>query len=776
MHGLRIVTAVLLAATVVSDTVTQQESVLAEKATTSAVNSVRVGVVNEDDLLEVQDELSEDSYQLHESMSPAPLVITASAVASTFPQDRISSPDGLAPTANISLVSSASVTTSENDTGVQHSLSLPTMVIPSTLGSSAGASNFSDDNEDDSVFLSFEEWKKQNLELSGQSTENLDDRTVHRSPVEQNQLNIIGDDNEIDIGMFQPQHSGEEDDTRSGKVYKERFNFASFDCAATIVKTNTGTKGASNILFENKDTYLINECSEPNKFLIIELCQDILVETVKIANFEFFSSMFRHIRISITDAFPSSSWRVVGEFEAKSVRDFQTFSIKNPQIWARFLRIEILSHYGNEFYCPISVVQVHGTTMMDQYRSHEQSAHHIEDNRNMRAVGSIASQAVMALSNASDTIKNGPTPEISPEKMQQSFELSNSLDLRVPEVPTSIFGSRPGESSVAECPVPAEKIEEQEWYQENMSLPVVTQLISPLVFNESCNWDEYMHFSTINSTFSLLNKTGTENGEFKTQDSIYQTIMKRLSLLESNATLSLRYIEDQSQNMRELLHKIEKKQTNRIDVFFSEFNSTVFSQFHTFQEQYSKLLLNTMIESQTNQQRVNQDIEAMSYRLKLLADELVYQKNMGIIQAIVLVTILLFVITTRGAPIDSYANGNSTFARLWGVSSMTSSVVGSPRSVWARSRSSSPVHSGDDQLLLGGSNFVSKKNLNQVSSEDEENDRYDSYDDNDTTNHIDFGTYEYNDNDSEYDTVHAHNRSKSVEISRTRVDVSPLLH
>lgn len=738
-----------------------------------------------------------DLYQEPESISSAPLIITASAaVDSTYSdQEQSASFD------SNSIESTASLdSATNNERKPQQTLSLPTIVIPSTLGSSQGHNNSSDDNEDESIFLSFEEWRKLKLEKSGQSTENLDERggpvaINNRLSHDQSHFNMIVDDNEIDIDMFQSHASLEEDDygrqdkTQSGRVYKDRFNFASFDCAATIVKTNSGTKGASNILFDNKDSYLINECSEPDKFLIIELCQDILVDNVKIANYEFFSSMFRHIRISVSDSFPTSSWRIIGEFEAKSVRDLQSFTIKNPQIWARFLQVEVLSHYGNEFYCPISVIQVHGTTMMDEYRSHEQAATHHNNMRQKNSAGSTKSPSQIPVTNGGDVINSIEAPEkmTSEEKLESIFEFSNTVDFRVPEVPTSIFGAQPGESSISECPASSSEKSENEdtyhHYQENMSRPMVTSLISPLVLNESCNWDEYMHISSINSIFDLHDRiveNGDENssingGEFKTQDSIYQTIMKRLSLLESNASLSLRYIEEQSQSMKDLLSKIEKKQNNRIVTFFSEFNNTVVSQFQYFQEQYAKLLLNTIIESQSNQLRVNQDIEAMSFRMKILADELVYQKNMGIIQAIVLVTILLFVITTRGAPVDSYAIGNSSFARLWGgPSSVTSSVVGSPRSsIWARSRSSSPIDISYGDSPIEDSSFLS--NFNDVHKSVEEAGNYGlvSRDENETvTKHRDFEADAYNDKNLDYGIWQSHGRSKSVEIARQDSNIS----
>ena len=67
----------------------------------------------------------------------------------------------------------------------------------------------------------------------------------------------------------------------------------------------------------------------------------------------------------------------VRQFTASNIRDVQTFKIENPLIWARYLKLEILSHYGNEFYCPISIVRVHGKTMMDEFKEDEEGNQHM---------------------------------------------------------------------------------------------------------------------------------------------------------------------------------------------------------------------------------------------------------------------------------------------------------------------------------------------------------------------------------------------------------------
>ena len=67
-----------------------------------------------------------------------------------------------------------------------------------------------------------------------------------------------------------------------------------------------------------------------------------------------------------------------------------------------------------------------------------------------------------------------------------------------------------------------------------------------------------------------------------TQESVYKTITKRLSLLEANATLSLRYIEEQSQLLRDVFSKMERRHSQKIDSFIAELNSTLVTRLQFF--------------------------------------------------------------------------------------------------------------------------------------------------------------------------------------------------
>lgn len=229
---------------------------------------------------------------------------------------------------------------------------------------------------DNSHFLSFEDWKKQNLAKVGQSAENVGgSRRVGAAAGKEprgrptginNALDSLGDDSEIELD-FPGFGTGNTDSARptdwdhtasgaasvtaelrtdgahgrgmgggdngggterdvvndgdsishevirtgpsrrrdAGTTCKERFNYASFDCAATVLKTNSECTGSSSVLIENKDSYMLNECRANNKFLILELCDDILVDTVVLANYEFFSSIFQTFRVSVADRYPA---------------------------------------------------------------------------------------------------------------------------------------------------------------------------------------------------------------------------------------------------------------------------------------------------------------------------------------------------------------------------------------------------------------------------------------------------------------------------------------
>ncbi len=106
---------------------------------------------------------------------------------------------------------------------------------------------------------------------------------------------------------------------------RDRFNFASFDCGAIVLASDSGAKKTSAVLSENRDSYMINKCSETEKYLVVQLCDEILIDTIVLANFEFFSSIFKNVRFSVSDQYPpkSNRWLPIGDFVARNSRVVQ---------------------------------------------------------------------------------------------------------------------------------------------------------------------------------------------------------------------------------------------------------------------------------------------------------------------------------------------------------------------------------------------------------------------------------------------------------------------
>jgi hypothetical protein len=124
----------------------------------------------------------------------------------------------------------------------------------------------------------------------------------------------------------------EEEETRSKQFgfpenKKKRHNYASVDCAASIVATNPEAKNAGHILSNSKDKYMLNIC-EAKKYVVVELCEEILVDTIVLANNEFFSSTFKDVKVYVPSkdlGAGSQEWTLLAIFRGNNTREPQVF-------------------------------------------------------------------------------------------------------------------------------------------------------------------------------------------------------------------------------------------------------------------------------------------------------------------------------------------------------------------------------------------------------------------------------------------------------------------
>uniref|UniRef100_A0A2M4A0L3 SUN domain-containing protein n=1 Tax=Anopheles triannulatus TaxID=58253 RepID=A0A2M4A0L3_9DIPT len=144
-------------------------------------------------------------------------------------------------------------------------------------------------------------------------------------------------------------------------------NYAAPECGAKIIASNPEAQSTGSVLTAPKDEYLLNPCTSKIWF-VVELCEPVQAERIELANFELFSSSPKDFTVSVSNRFPTRDWANVGRFTAKDERDVQSFPL-HPHLFGKFVRVEILSHYNQEHFCPVSLFRVYGTSEFEAFET-----------------------------------------------------------------------------------------------------------------------------------------------------------------------------------------------------------------------------------------------------------------------------------------------------------------------------------------------------------------------------------------------------------------------
>ncbi|XP_017544358.2 SUN domain-containing ossification factor isoform X7 [Pygocentrus nattereri] len=179
---------------------------------------------------------------------------------------------------------------------------------------------------------------------------------------------------EVEEKKSQSLHTSSNGSPHPVKKVQKNFknNYASVECGAKILAANSEAKSTSAILMENMDLYMLNPCSNKIWF-VIELCEPIQVKQLDIANFELFSSTPKDFLVSISDRYPTNKWIKLGTFHARDERTVQSFPLdeqlyaKYVKMFIKYMKVELLSHFGSEHFCPLSLIRVFGTSMVEEY-------------------------------------------------------------------------------------------------------------------------------------------------------------------------------------------------------------------------------------------------------------------------------------------------------------------------------------------------------------------------------------------------------------------------
>ncbi|KAM7538608.1 hypothetical protein Aperf_G00000058426 [Anoplocephala perfoliata] len=151
-----------------------------------------------------------------------------------------------------------------------------------------------------------------------------------------------------------------------GQELRVMRNIAASECGAKLLQASPAAKHPHSILVDNNDEYMNQPCAS-EKWFIIETCEPVQLGTIQMANYELFSSRCKTFRVYGSDRYPAKQWEQIGTFQAQDVKGLQTFHIKDAAEGRliKYVKFEILDHYGNEHFCPITMVRLFGLSSDD---------------------------------------------------------------------------------------------------------------------------------------------------------------------------------------------------------------------------------------------------------------------------------------------------------------------------------------------------------------------------------------------------------------------------
>lgn len=309
-----------------------------------------------------------------------------------------------------------------------------------------------------------------------------------------------------------------------------RYNYASPDCSARIHSSSRQTQHASSLLHKSKDRYMLTPCKADEHWVIIELCDEIRIESFDLANWEFFSGVVRDIRVSVGGE-DGEAWKEVGAFVANNVRGVQTFHLQQATAFHRFMRLDFPSYYGSEYYCPISQVKVYGMNQMEAFKWEQKQLDLKPTDRKEQDDKEKARSVARA--------EERKREEARRERELGELERLVQAQARRLEGGLSAFLSSTASQS-------ASSGDPQTSPSATTASPTAIELISQ---------------AQASNTVSESNATGPANSTGRKSDSsesIYAQIIRRLNAVEGNSSLVGRYIEEQSRVIRLLLGRMER--------------------------------------------------------------------------------------------------------------------------------------------------------------------------------------------------------------------------
>ncbi|OCH87329.1 hypothetical protein OBBRIDRAFT_837470 [Obba rivulosa] len=592
---------------------------------------------------------------------------------------------------------------------------------------------------DEELLLSFEDWKaKRFAEASARQTQQAPvthlPPTGGQKPGGSAASDPVSEPPGADAATPSPQGMLQdgalpepEDATRLAPHFRiptvDRFNYASLDCSARVHTAHRSAKSPAAILASKKDKYMLSPCAEKNQFVVVELCEDIRIDTVQLANFEFFSGVFKDFTVSVAKTYTvdTEGWAVAGTYRAQNVRGVQSFHLPTSlRDFYRFIRIDFHSHYGNEYYCPVSLLRVYGLTHLEEWKwemwERESQARRaveevsvlsevsvespqvvhipaiesrevsdIETKDNVSVVTDTISSTIAspASAMASTNLTSSTESSITPSESQSSPEttaLTQSVERRATaEYSTSTAEKgRSTATTTQDHDLTQHETTHDTSLEHTMDSVYITSATSSHSVSLSSPSPESPPHSSANSSSADFSSSishsdqATRSSQAHTTippgsatlpsvplappappvttggESIYRTIMNRLTALEANTTLYARYVEEQTAGVREVLRRLGED-VGRLD---------------GIGKAQAQMYRRSIVEFDKQRRRLEHEHSELLLKINRLTDEVILEKRLGIAQLCLLLAVIVFMVMTRGS------RGEPIHARLSKPSAM----------------------------------------------------------------------------------------------------------
>lgn len=200
-------------------------------------------------------------------------------------------------------------------------------------------------------------------------------------------------------------------------------------------------------------------------------------------------------------------------------------------------------------------------------------------------------------------------------------------------------------TNVSDTKLPEVKFSEE---RPNGQQPLTVDHTTPSPTEDASPAPVASDFSIHSTTATGQTKAPFGYGQGANMESIYKTIMTRILNLEQNATLSQRYLDDQNRMLNEVFETMEDRHREQLLQLVGQLNSTASLRIDTMKRRYERLYRMTARELETTRNETAKELQELTAKLHIMADQVVFEKRLSLIQLILLISLFLFTAANKG--------------------------------------------------------------------------------------------------------------------------------